>query len=75
MNLRERLEIRAIINMIIRVIETLSRLFSKAQEKLTPKPKVDNPDTPVKPNRPRPLKRVVDTIDNIIPLPWKDENE
>jgi hypothetical protein len=74
MNLRERLELRAVINMIIGVIETLVNLFTKAQEKFGPKPKV-NPDSPVKPNRPRPLKRVVDTIDNIIPLPWRDKNE
>ena len=73
MNLRERLELRAVINMIIGVIETLVRLFTKAQEKFGPKPKVDNPDSPVKPNRPRPLKTVVDTIDNIIPLPWRDK--
>lgn len=75
MNLRERLELRAVINMIIGVIATLVKLFTKAQEKFGPKPKVDNPDAPVKPNRPRPLKRVVDTIDNIIPLPWRDKNE
>ena len=72
MNLRERLELRAVINMIIGLIETLSKLFSKAQEKFGPKPKVD---TPIKPNRPRPLKRVVDTIDNVIPLPWRDKDE
>ena len=72
MNLRERLELRAVINMIIGLIETLSKLFSKAQEKFGPKPKVD---IPVKPNKPRPLKKVVDTIDNIIPLPWRDKNE
>ena len=74
MNLRERLELRAVINMIIRIIESLAKLFNKAQEKFGPKPKVDIPDSPVKP-RPRPLKRVVDTIDNIIPLPWRDNNE
>jgi hypothetical protein len=73
MNLRERLELRAVINMIINLIETLSRLFTKAQEKFGPKPKVDIPDSPVKPHRPRPLKTVVDTIDNIIPLPWRDK--
>ena len=73
MNLRERLQLRAVINMIIGVIETLFKLFTKAQEKFGPKPKVDNPVSPVKPNRPRPLKRVVDTIDNIIPLPWRDK--
>lgn len=72
MNLRERLQLRAVINMVIGVIETLFKLFVKAQEKFGPKPKVDNP---VKPNRPRPLKKVVDTIDNIIPLPWRDKNE
>jgi hypothetical protein len=75
MNLRERLELRAVINMIIGVIETLARLFTKAQEKFGPKPKVDTPDSPVKPNRPRPLKRIVDTIDNVIPFPWRDKNE
>ena len=72
MNLRERLELRAVINMIIGIIERLVRIFNKAQEKFGPKPKVDTPVSPVKP-RPRPLKRVVDTIDNIIPLPWRDD--
>jgi len=71
MNLRERLELRAVINMIIGVIETIAKLFSKAQEKFGPKPKVDNPDSPIKPNRPRPLKRIVDIIP--FPLPWKDK--
>lgn len=76
MNLRERLELRAVINMIISIIEKLVRLFDKAQEKFGPKPKPKIDDTvPVKPNRPRPLKRVVDTIDNIVPLPWRDKNE
>ena len=73
MNLRERLELRAVINMIINMIETLVTLFTKAKEKFGPKPKVDIPDYPVKPNRPRPLKRVIDSIDNIIPLPWRDK--
>ena len=75
MNLSERLELRAVINMIIGLIETITKLFSKAQEKFGPKPKVDNPDARVKPNRPRPLKKVIDTIDDIIPfpVPWKDK--
>jgi hypothetical protein len=72
MNLRERLELRAVINMIVSIIERLVRLFDKAQKKFGPKPKTDDA-TPVKPNRPRPLKRVVDTIDNIVPLPWRDK--
>lgn len=75
MNIRERLELRAVINMIISIIEKLSRLFRKAQNKFGPKPKVDPAPTPDKPHRPRPLKKVIDTIDNIIPLPWRDKNE
>jgi hypothetical protein len=75
MNLRERLELRAIINMVIGIIERLVSLFDKASAKFTPKPKIDTPEEPVKPHRPKPLKKVVDTIDNIIPLPWRDNNE
>ena len=72
MNLRERLEIRAIVNLIIRIIESLAGLFTKVHDKI--KPKV-NPDSPIIPNRPRPLKRVIDKIDEIIPFPWRDNNE
>lgn len=71
MNLRERLQIRAIVNMIIRIIESLAFLFEKAQKKIVPKP--DEVNVPVKPKRPKPLKRVIDTIDNIVPLPWRDD--
>jgi hypothetical protein len=73
MNLRERLELRAVINIIISIIERLVNLFDRAQQRFKPKPKVDDNPSPVKPNRPKPLKRVVDTIDNIIPLPWRDK--
>lgn len=69
MNLRERLEIRALINLIISVIERLAKIFSRFFDTSTPTP----PDGPVKPKRPRPLKRVVDTIDNVIPLPWRNK--
>lgn len=69
MNLRERLEIRAVINLVISVIERLVRLFDKYGPS-RPKPENNNP-TPNKPNRPRPLKKVIDTIDNIVPLPWR----
>ena len=66
MNLRDRLKIRGLISLVIGVIERLVNLIIR----LSPKPKVDVP--PVnKPHRPRPLKRVVDTIDNIVPLPWR----
>jgi hypothetical protein len=66
MNLRDRLKIRGLVNLIVSVLERLVSLIIK----LSPKPKVDN--SPVnKPNRPRPLKKVVDTIDNIVPLPWR----
>lgn len=66
MNLRERLEIRAIINLIISVIERLVSVFNMVEKKVHPKI-----DEPIKPNRPRPLKKVVDTISNIVPLPWR----
>lgn len=70
MNLRERLQIRGLVNLIVSVLERLVNLIIK----LSPKPKVDNP--PVnKPNRPRPLKKVVDTIDNIVPWPWRKNDE
>jgi hypothetical protein len=69
MNLRERLQIRALINLIISVIERLVAIF----EKVAPKNKIDVPDEKPKPNRPRPLKKVVDTIDNIIPFPWRNK--
>lgn len=66
MNLRDRLQIRALVNLIVSVIERLVNLIIK----LSPKPKIDN--LPVnKPVRPRPLKKVVDTINNIVPLPWR----
>lgn len=65
MNLRERLQIRGLVNLIISVIERLVNLVIK----LSPKPKVDTPV--IKPHRPRPLKKVVDTINNIVPNPWR----
>lgn len=66
MNLRDRLKIRGLVNLIISVIERLVNLIIK----LSPKPTVDNP--PVnKPKRPRPIKKVVDTINDIVPLPWR----
>lgn len=70
MNLRERLELRALINLIVSVIERLAALFSKYGPS-QPKPAPDNTPSPNKPHRPKPLKRVIDTIDNIIPLPWR----
>ena len=65
MNLRERLQIRGLVNLIISVVERLVNLIIK----LSPKPKVDVP--PVNKPRPKPLKKVVDTINNIVPLPWR----
>lgn len=65
MNLRKRLEIRALVNLIISIIERLVNILSKFSPKL-----IDSP-SPAKPHRPRPLKNVVDTINNIVPLPWR----
>lgn len=68
MNLKDRLKMRALINLIISVIERLVNLIIK----IAPQPKVDViPDDVVKPHKPKPLKRVIDKIDNIIPLPWR----
>lgn len=68
MNLRERLQIRALVNLIVSVIERLVNLIIK----LTPRDKTDiEPEVKPKPHRPRPLKRIIDTI----PVPWKNKNE
>jgi hypothetical protein len=70
MNIRERLEIRALINLIISVVERLVSIV----EKFLPKQPSNNPKpspSPVRPHRPKPLKTVVDTINNIVPLPWR----
>lgn len=75
MNIKKRLELRALINIVISVIERLASLLDKAQKNFYPKPKTPTPDVTVKPHRPRPLKKVVDTIDNIVPLPWRNKNE
>lgn len=64
MNLRERLQIRAVINMIISVVSIIASLFSRAQKKFSPKPKVDVS----KPIRPKPIKNIVDNI-----LPWRNK--
>lgn len=70
MNLRERLEVRALVNLIISVIERLANILAKfipAQPENKPKPS----PSPIRPHRPKPLKTVVDTINNIVPLPWR----
>jgi hypothetical protein len=71
MNLRERLQIRTLVNLIVSVIERLVNILIK----LTPK-QPDSPKPspgPVKPHRPKPLKTVIDTINNIVPLPWRNK--
>lgn len=69
MNLRERLQVRAFINLIISVIERIVNLIIK----LSPTKIDNNPSVDTKPKRPRPLKKIVDTVDNIIPLPWRNK--
>jgi len=65
MNIKQKLEIRALVNLIISVLERLANIFDKFQKK-------DNPKIePKKIPRVRPLKKVVDTIANIVPLPWR----
>lgn len=68
MNLKERLQLRALTNLIISIIERILELIIR----LSPKD-IKNPDDKPKPvhPRPRPLKRIID----IIPIPWKKNNE
>jgi hypothetical protein len=66
MNLRERLQVRALVNLVISIIERLVNIVIKLS------PKKEQPSVPsVKPERKKPLKKVIDTIDNIVPLPWR----
>jgi hypothetical protein len=69
MNIRERLQIRAVINLIISVIERLVGILERLKK--SSKPQIDPSPEPNKPHKPRPLKRVIDTIDDIVPLPWR----
>lgn len=66
MNLRERLKIRGLINLIISVLSRLVDLIIK----LSPKDTTIVP-SPKKPDKKKPFKKVVDTINNIVPLPWR----
>jgi hypothetical protein len=74
MNIRERLQIRALVNLIVSVLERLVNLIIKLgdinNKKITP----INP-SPVAPDKKRPIKKVIDTIDKVIPWPWRKSNE
>jgi hypothetical protein len=61
MNLIDRLKIKSMVNLIISVLERLVALIIKLSPKTdtTPKPKV------------KPLKKIIDTIDDIVPMPWR----
>lgn len=72
MNLRERLQVRVLVNLIISVIERLVNLIVK----LSPPPKPVKPDGAVIDPKPkRPLKKIVDTIDSVVPWPWRKKDE
>ena len=60
MNIRERLELRAFINMLINIIERLVKIFSKTN--------CDTDGCPID-NKPKPRKRVIDL------LPWRNKDE
>jgi hypothetical protein len=64
MRLIDKIALNRLISIIADLIVRLAKIF----EKHIPN-KVDPSAPIVKPHRPRPLKRVVD---NIIPLPWKN---
>jgi hypothetical protein len=61
MRLIDKIALNRLISIIGGLIVRILEIFSKH----TPNDK--NPLTPSKPNRPRPLKKVID----IIPFPWK----
>ncbi|NBU33464.1 hypothetical protein EBZ38_13790 [bacterium] len=65
MRIIDRIALNRLIVLITGFILKLAKILSKNSEKV-----IDAPV--VKPKRPKPLKRVVDTINNIIPLPWRE---
>lgn len=69
MNLRERLQIRALVNLIVSVIERLVNLIIKLSPPAIKPSKTNDPVVTPKPKRP--LKKVIDAIDDIVPLPWR----
>jgi hypothetical protein len=69
MNIRERLQLRALVNLVVSVLERLVNLIIKLSDLNKKNAPTDTPV--VTPDRKRPLKKIVDTIDNIVPLPWK----
>ena len=68
MKLIDKIALNRLIAIIADLIISLAKIFSKN----TPN-KVIDPVSPLKPHKPKPLKRVVDTIDHIIPFPWRNK--
>lgn len=70
MNLRERLQTKALISFIISIIERLVNLLIKIMPK-SPEPINPPSPSPIKPPKTRPIKKIVDTVNNIVPIPWR----
>lgn len=68
MNLRDRLKIRGLLLLFVTVVEKLVSLITK----LLPKSVVNTPPNLTTPKKRRPLKKIIDAIDDI-PLPWKNK--
>lgn len=66
LNLRERLKIRGLITLVLTVLEKLVNIFVK----LSPKTNIDNPPETIKRKRKQPIKKVIDSINNVLPMPW-----
>jgi hypothetical protein len=66
MRLIDKIALNRLIQIIADLVIRLAKVFAKNKPN-----KVVDPLSPVKPNRPRPLKRVIDNIDHIVPLPWR----
>ena len=66
MRLIDKIALNRLISIIANLILSLAKIF----EKHIPN-KIDPVSPVIKPHRPKPLKKIVDKIDEIIPLPWR----
>lgn len=68
MKLRDRLEIRALVNLIISVIERLVNILIKIIPNSKPQP-----EPSPSPKKPKPIKRIIDSLNKVIP--WRNKDE
>ena len=64
MKIIERIKLRNSINFLISVLERLVNLLLRVSGKSV------KPEEKKIPERPRPIKKIINKIENIIPFPW-----